>query len=52
MTVTATLRLNGLAASMLLDGPMNGPAFLAYTEQVLAPALRSGDIVVMDNLPA
>jgi len=37
---------------MLLDGPMNGPAFLAYAEQVLAPALRSGDIVVMDNLPA
>lgn len=37
---------------MLLDGPMNGPAFLAYAEQVLAPQLRSGDIVVMDNLPA
>ncbi len=37
---------------MLLDGPMNGPAFLAYAEQVLAPELRPGDIVVMDNLPA
>lgn len=31
---------------------MNGPAFLAYAEQVLAPELRPGDIVVMDNLPA
>ena len=31
---------------------MNGAAFLAYTEQVLAPELRPGDVVVMDNLPA
>lgn len=41
-----------MAAPMLLDGPMNGPAFLAYARQVLAPELRPGDIVVMDNLPA
>ncbi|TJV15679.1 MAG: IS630 family transposase [Mesorhizobium sp.] len=51
-TFTAGLRLGGLAAPMLLDGPMNGSAFLAYAEQVLAPELRPGDIVVMDNLPA
>lgn len=31
---------------------MNGPAFLAYAEQVLAPELRPGDTVVIDNLPA
>ena len=37
---------------MVLDGPMNGPAFLAYIEQVLVPTLRPGQIVVMDNLPA
>lgn len=37
---------------MLLDGPMNGAAFLAYAEQVLAPELRPGDVVVMDKLPA
>ena len=37
---------------MVLDGPMNGVAFLAYTEQVLVPELNPGDIVVMDNLPA
>jgi len=37
---------------MLLDGPMNGEAFLAYVEQVLAPTLAQGDIVVMDNLSA
>lgn len=31
---------------------MNGSAFLAYVEQVLAPTLRPGDLVIMDNLPA
>jgi len=51
-TFTAGLRLGGITAPMLLDGPMNGPTFLAYAEQVLAPALVPGDIVVMDNLPA
>ena len=51
-TFTAGLRLDGLAAPMLLDGAMNGPAFLAYVEQVLAPELTPGDIVIMDNLPA
>ncbi|EHK54827.1 transposase, partial [Mesorhizobium alhagi CCNWXJ12-2] len=51
-TFTAGLRLSGMTAPMLLDGPMNGAAFLAYVEQVLAPELRPGDIVIMDNLPA
>lgn len=51
-TFTAGLRLNGLTAPMLLDGPMKGAAFLAYAEQVLAPTLAPGDIVIMDNLPA
>ena len=37
---------------MVLDGPMNGAAFQAYVEQVLAPTLRPGDIVVLDHLPA
>lgn len=37
---------------MVLDGPMNGEAFKAYVDQVLVPELASGDIVVMDNLPA
>ena len=37
---------------MVLDGPMNGEAFLAYVEQALVPELRPGDIVIMDNLPA
>jgi transposase len=51
-TVTAGLRLSGLAAPMLLDGPMDGDAFRAYVVQLLVPELSPGDIVVMDNLPA
>ena len=51
-TFTAGLRHDGVAAPMVLDGPMNGEAFLAYVEQALVPELRQGDIVIMDNLPA
>lgn len=35
---------------MLLDGPMDGSSFLAYIEQILCPELKSGDIVICDNL--
>jgi transposase len=49
-TFVAGLRLSGLTAPMVLDGAMNGAAFKAYTEQLLAPSLEPGDIVVMDNL--
>jgi transposase len=45
-TFTAALRHSGLAAPMVLDGPMNGIAFLAYVRQVLVPELRPGDIVM------
>ena len=51
-TFVAGLRSTGLVAPLVLDGPMNGLAFLAYVEQFLAPVLRPGDIVVMDNLGA
>lgn len=51
-TFVAGLRRSGLTAPMVLDGPMNGRAFLAYVQQVLTPTLQRGDIVVMDNLPA
>jgi transposase len=51
-TFTGALRLEGMTAPMVLDGPMNGAAFKAYVEQVLAPTLQPGDIVVMDNLAA
>ncbi len=51
-TFTGALRLTGMTAPMVLDGAMNGDAFRAYVEQVLAPTLTSGDVVIMDNLPA
>ena len=51
-TFTGALRLGGMTAPMVLDGPMNRVAFQAYIDQVLVPTLRRGDIVVMDNLPA
>lgn len=51
-TFTAGLRLGGLAAPFILDGPMDGVAFLTYVRQVLVPELKPGDIVIMDNLPA
>src|SRR5687767_4884992 len=37
---------------LVLDGSMTGEVFRAYVEQMLAPALQSGDVVVMDNLAA
>ena len=51
-TITGALRLSGMTAPMLLDGPMNRDAFEAYVEQVLAPTLSRGDVVILDNLPA
>jgi transposase len=51
-TFVGALRRTGITAPMVLDGPMDGPAFLAYVEQVLAPTLQPGDVVVLDNLPA
>jgi len=49
-TFVAGLRLTGMMAPMVLDGPINRIAFQAYVEQVLVPELSPGDIVVMDNL--
>jgi transposase len=51
-TFTGVLRLSGMTATMVLDGPMNRAAFDAYIDQVLLPTLRPGDIDIMDNLPA
>jgi transposase len=51
-TFTAGLRLDGIVAPWVLDGAMDGEAFLTYVRKVLAPTLSPGDIVVMDNLPA
>lgn len=44
------LRMTGMVAPMVLDGPINGDWFEAYVTQVLVPGLRPGDVVIMDNL--
>ncbi len=49
-TFVCALREAGLAAPCVLDGPINGQAFVAWVEQMLVPELHPGDIVVMDNL--
>jgi hypothetical protein len=50
-TFVAGLRGTGIVAPCVLSGPMTGVWFRAYVEQMLAPALQPGDVVVMDNLP-
>lgn len=52
VTFVGGLTLAGFIAPMLLDGPMDGEVFRAWCEQMLAPALRPGDVVIMDNLAA
>ena len=48
----AALRLGGLGAPAVFDGPIDNTTFLAYVEQVVAPALSAEDVVVLDNLAA
>ncbi len=50
LTFLAALRQDAITAPCVLDGPINGEAFLAYVEQILVPTLKRGDVVVMDNL--
>jgi transposase len=50
ITFVAGLRHNKMVAPMVIEGAMNSEMFLAYIEQCLAPTLRPGDIVVMDNV--
>lgn len=50
LTFLAALRCDRIDAPCVIDGPINGARFTAYVEQFLAPTLRSGDIVIMDNL--
>ena len=49
-TFVAALRLNRIEAPWLLEGPIDGESFRTYVARVLVPTLRSGDIVIMDNL--
>jgi transposase len=49
-TLIASLSLEGIGASMIIEGAANGAAFEAYVEHILVPSLQEGQMVVMDNL--
>ena len=49
-TLVAGLTTRGMVAPFVLGGPINRAAFETYVERVLVPELRSGDVVIMDNL--
>ena len=51
-TFVAGLTTRGFVAPYVLDGAMNSRLFSAWVGQMLAPALRPGDVVIMDNLAA
>lgn len=49
-TMLGSMRADGATTCMTIDGATDTPVFRAYVEHVLAPCLRPGDIVVLDNL--
>lgn len=53
-TMLSAIRLEGVieSASLVYQGPTDAAVFLTYVRQRLAPSLRPGDIVIMDNLPS
>jgi DDE superfamily endonuclease len=52
LTVLAALDRQRIRASLAVDGPTDGPVFLAFLQRVLCPRLRLGEVVVLDNLRA
>ena len=51
-TLIGAVRAGGVAAAVSVEAATDGPLFLAFVRDALAPALRPGDVVVMDNLGA
>jgi transposase len=51
-TLIAALTLEGMGESMIIEGAANAVAFERYIEEILAPNLIAGQIVIMDNLAA
>ena len=49
-TMVSGIRLSGVTAPFVFEGAMDALAFQTYVEKVLVPTLRTGDVVVMDNL--
>jgi len=51
-SAVASLNWRGVSAPWVIEGSIDGPAFLAYVTAVLAPTLKRGDVVILDNLQA
>src|SRR5436305_3452450 len=51
-TLIAALTFEGIGESMIIEGAANAAAFERYVEEILAPSLSPGQIVIMDNLAA
>jgi transposase len=49
-TLIAALGIQGICCSTVVDGPIDADVFGAFVTEVLAPQLRPGDLVVLDNL--
>jgi transposase len=49
-TIVSSVRLDGTTTRITLEGALNGEGFKSYLREHLAPVLRAGDIVIMDNL--
>jgi transposase len=49
-TFLAGLAAEGFVAPFVLDGPINQEIFTAYVREILVPALKPGDVVILDNL--
>ena len=50
MTLIASLSTQGIGEALILDGSADAAAFACYVEQILAPSLHPGQIVILDNL--
>lgn len=49
-TILSSVRLDGATIPFVFEGALNGDIFRVYVTQLLAPSLREGDVVIMDNL--
>jgi transposase len=52
LSTVAVMTVQGIVNAVVYDGPVNTEAFVGFAEQFLAPMLRPGQVVVLDNLPA
>ena len=49
-TILSSLRFDGTTEALVFKGALNGDLFVSYVKECLAPTLKAGDVVIMDNL--